>query len=1126
MASGSCPPWPASLIAARRPGRRARRGRSLDPSARTPRSRSSRSRCGSRSRRPARPRASAADFTLSTTGGPRRSSASTRSTSAARRRPGAAPAPPAARRRFLILFDFSFSQPKAVVAARRAAREFVLDGHGRHATSRRSRRTRVENGVRLLVDVLVGSRAARARDRDPRAWSRPNRPIRSQIAYAPTAVGPRRPRVFRPARQRRSSAERRQAGMTESLEHDGDPGPRARRRVPARPRACTSSSRFRELGRRSTPSRAARRSCLPFGGLPGRFLVGAPETTEEQQWLIEGEVWKVDADQRFGNTALRTELSEMGEFFRRSDCVIHAVDIGGHRDRARRRRAGRAGRRSAPRMTQNALFEIAQGDGRRDLPQRQRHRGGAPADRPPDQPGVRPGVPAGPAATGRASTTSSRSRSAAPGAQVDRGPATSKGAASGSVTPLERSLSAADVIANEIPFADIPTRVLAAPFAGPAPEERRALSVLHRDPGGGVPAGREGRPGDPRDLRLRLRRSTTASQDFLAQHAGARRRAREPATLPREACATSASCACPRRLSFAHSRAQRGDGPDGLRSRPCVCRRSGRTSTTFSPPCFSRPVPRTGSPSGNGAARGGERRAGPAARVPRRSGRGERGAGRARRTSRRGARRGSASSRITSAARSRSRTRSGSAASSSTRTGGRSTRRRARVLGRTPPEPDGKRRLASGVHGAARHRSGALRSARFHTGARPRSVASPRRSSAFLERCELPAPSSSSPSRPARRLPRPGPGGAIAALQRRAATSLRGRAEARGRRRRRWVDRQRACSRKERRAPRSSCSARRTRWTKATAASGGADAGLPARRGPRRGALLPGARRRRRRRRSTRGLRVLGDDYCGSTGSRRPPWRGARRRALGGQDPAMLARLARARDELARPAASGRIAPSTSRSSPTPRFPTRPSRRRRGRARGGYASIARHAALAAAGAPGRRAVLGARLLLARLRSRLGLGRLRRQDPRLRRSEAGPAPASAAVLAHELAHAFSGTRRATAPRPGSTRAGAVELGAAASPPRAPARRPGASRRSLAALDGQPAAGRCDRGAARALYAQALSLVEYLVEARGEGALALHRARLSERGDDRGPAGRDGLEQGGVFDELADWRRGIC
>src|SRR5215471_20665659 len=41
---------------------------------------------------------------------------------------GAAPAGPAARRRFLILFDFSFSQPRSIVAARRAAKELVLSG--------------------------------------------------------------------------------------------------------------------------------------------------------------------------------------------------------------------------------------------------------------------------------------------------------------------------------------------------------------------------------------------------------------------------------------------------------------------------------------------------------------------------------------------------------------------------------------------------------------------------------------------------------------------------------------------------------------------------------------------------------------------------------------------------------------------------------------------------------------------------------------------------------------------------------------------------------------------------------------------------------------------------------------
>lgn len=56
---------------------------------------------------------------------------------------------PAARRHFLLLFDLSFAKPKAVVAARRAAKEFVL---GLPPNDFASVATfSVEKGVRLLV---------------------------------------------------------------------------------------------------------------------------------------------------------------------------------------------------------------------------------------------------------------------------------------------------------------------------------------------------------------------------------------------------------------------------------------------------------------------------------------------------------------------------------------------------------------------------------------------------------------------------------------------------------------------------------------------------------------------------------------------------------------------------------------------------------------------------------------------------------------------------------------------------------------------------------------------------------------------------------------------------------------
>ena len=68
----------------------------------------------------------------------------------------------------------------------------------------------------------------------------------------------------------------------------------------------------------------------------------------------------MDADRRFGSTPLRNELNEVGVWFRRSDCVVHAVDIAGIR--AEGDSDGDA-QPSGPRESESALFDIAQATG-------------------------------------------------------------------------------------------------------------------------------------------------------------------------------------------------------------------------------------------------------------------------------------------------------------------------------------------------------------------------------------------------------------------------------------------------------------------------------------------------------------------------------------------------------------------------------------------------------------------------------------------------------------------------------------------------------------------------------------------------------------------------------------------
>jgi len=63
----------------------------------------------------------------------------------------------------------------------------------------------------------------------------------------------------------------------------------------------------------------------------GRDARATDETTDEMQVSTSGEVWKVDFDARFGSTTTLTMLQRMARFFRGSDVVLHAIDIQGLR---------------------------------------------------------------------------------------------------------------------------------------------------------------------------------------------------------------------------------------------------------------------------------------------------------------------------------------------------------------------------------------------------------------------------------------------------------------------------------------------------------------------------------------------------------------------------------------------------------------------------------------------------------------------------------------------------------------------------------------------------------------------------------------------------------------------------
>src|SRR5581483_5823092 len=65
--------------------------------------------------------------------------------------------------------------------------------------------------------------------------------------------------------------------------------------------------------------------------LQGRDVRATQEAQQESESIAHGQVWNVDTDARFGNTASMNLVDRMAQSCRQSDVVLHAIDIQGVR---------------------------------------------------------------------------------------------------------------------------------------------------------------------------------------------------------------------------------------------------------------------------------------------------------------------------------------------------------------------------------------------------------------------------------------------------------------------------------------------------------------------------------------------------------------------------------------------------------------------------------------------------------------------------------------------------------------------------------------------------------------------------------------------------------------------------
>ena len=242
--------------------------------------------------------------------------------------------PVAARRHFLFFFDLSFSDPGAIVRARRAATELVEERL--HATDLAAVGSYSNStGAQLILGFT---------------------PDREQVKLAITTLG--LPQLIETKRDPLGLTLTSFYGTPDSLADEpppGEPPPAARADVDSQVRELLFAMIDRERRATSRNEILALSSAMTefadmMQGIEGRkyvvflsegfdssLVLGNRGTDPDSQRQIEsinqsamtGRLWEVNSNERFGDTTMQTQVGDMLRDFVRADCIIQAVDIGG-----------------------------------------------------------------------------------------------------------------------------------------------------------------------------------------------------------------------------------------------------------------------------------------------------------------------------------------------------------------------------------------------------------------------------------------------------------------------------------------------------------------------------------------------------------------------------------------------------------------------------------------------------------------------------------------------------------------------------------------------------------------------------------------------------------------------------
>ncbi|HKI86938.1 MAG TPA: VWA domain-containing protein, partial [Thermoanaerobaculia bacterium] len=248
--------------------------------------------------------------------------------------------PPAARRHFLLLFDLTFSEPSSILKAREAAMKLVHDHLNPSdlvavATYSFARGPRMILGFtsdRSQIDEAIRTLAL------PKTMPEPPDPLNLMIQGQEQAISSAKGSGLAAAAR---SAQR--AATYNDLLELQQQGERATRQTQSNEVIAFSQS-VTDLAKALATVQGRKYVVYLSEGFSGDVLSGGDASAATHQAIELGQTWQVDSREMFGNGRVQTDVEKMLEAFRRSDCIIESVDIGGLRasDAERQRPNGTA----------------------------------------------------------------------------------------------------------------------------------------------------------------------------------------------------------------------------------------------------------------------------------------------------------------------------------------------------------------------------------------------------------------------------------------------------------------------------------------------------------------------------------------------------------------------------------------------------------------------------------------------------------------------------------------------------------------------------------------------------------------------------------------------------------------